>query len=350
MNQNLKAKTILIIEDHQDIRENIIEILELYGYQPVGAVNGKEGLEKAKLIKPDLIICDIMMPELDGYSVLKLLGQHPETATIPFIFLTAKAERTDMRRGMNLGADDYLTKPFEESELLEAIESRLRKQELLQKHYAHTAEGMKAFVRDAANWIDLLDPEQYKIKTYKKKEIIYWEQDVAQFVYMLEEGEVKTYRTNADGKELITAVYKTGDFFGYLDIIEGEHHSDTAEAMEESQLLLIPKADFQQMLYAHPAVSARLVKMLAQAVKEKEESLLQMAYDSVRRRVARALLKLAEDSLNDEIRLSREEMANLVGVAKETLIRTLSDFKSDGLIETRGNIIQLKNAKKLLSY
>jgi CRP-like cAMP-binding protein len=341
-------KKILVIEDHDDIRENIIEILSLSGYEAEGARNGKEGLEKAQKQLPDLIICDIMMPELDGYSVLKILAQKPETASIPFIFLTAKTERSDIRKGMSLGADDYLTKPFEESELLEAVEARLRKQELLQKHYANTAQGVKSFVQDAKHWIDLLHPEDYKTQTYKKKETIYWEGEVAHFIYLVESGEVKTFRVSTDGKELITAVYKPGDFFGYLDVMTGDKHNDTAEALQDTELLLIPKRDFLHLISSNPSVAVRMVKMLAGAVKEKEESLLQMAYDSVRRRVARALVKLAEDDFNAEVHLSREELANLVGIAKETLIRTLSDLKAEDLIAVKGNTIRVIEPEKLL--
>jgi CheY-like chemotaxis protein len=93
------------------------------------------GIEKARELKPDLIVCDIMMPELDGYGVLYSLSKNPETAVIPFIFLSAKADKTDIRRGMTLGADDYITKPFDDMDLLQAVESRLKKNELLQKEY-----------------------------------------------------------------------------------------------------------------------------------------------------------------------------------------------------------------------
>lgn len=125
--------TILIIEDNQDVRENTADILELKGYNVVTAENGKIGVKTAKKTMPNAILCDIMMPELDGFGVLEALVKNPETSSIPFIFLTAKAEKIDMRKGMNLGADDYLTKPFTEKELLEAIESRLKKYDFLKR-------------------------------------------------------------------------------------------------------------------------------------------------------------------------------------------------------------------------
>jgi len=122
-------KKILVIEDNNEVRENIAEILELSTYRVVTAEDGKKGVELALREVPDLIVCDIMMPVLDGYGVLHLLSKHVETYGIPFIFLTAKSERTDLRKGMEMGADDYLTKPFDGIELLNAIEIRLKKAE-----------------------------------------------------------------------------------------------------------------------------------------------------------------------------------------------------------------------------
>src|SRR4051812_21185932 len=111
-------KKILLIEDNDDIRENTAEILELANYKVTTAPDGKRGVESALKNKPDLIICDIMMPELDGYGVLHLLHKNKETRDTPFIFLSAKTERTDIRKGMDIGADDYITKPFVATELL----------------------------------------------------------------------------------------------------------------------------------------------------------------------------------------------------------------------------------------
>src|SRR5215831_14446452 len=139
-------KTILLIEDNKDVRENTAEILGLSNYKVLTAENGKTGAALALKEKPDLIICDIMMPVLDGYGVLHLLGKNKETAGIPFIFLTAKTDRADMRKGMEMGADDYITKPFEESELLNAVEARLRKAELLNREYASGVNGLNQFI------------------------------------------------------------------------------------------------------------------------------------------------------------------------------------------------------------
>ena len=122
-------KKILVIEDEPEMRRNITTLLRYYNYEPVAAENGRVAVEMARREKPDLILCDVMMPELDGYGVLHALQSDPSLARIPFIFLTAKGEKDDLRSGMNLGADDYLTKPVVNADLVRAIESRLRRAE-----------------------------------------------------------------------------------------------------------------------------------------------------------------------------------------------------------------------------
>jgi DNA-binding NarL/FixJ family response regulator len=122
-------KKILVIEDEKEMRRNLTTILRLEQFHPVGAENGRVGVALAKKERPDLILCDVMMPELDGYGVLQALRDDPATVTIPFIFLTAKGEKPDVRAGMNLGADDYLTKPVAKADLLQAIAARLTRQE-----------------------------------------------------------------------------------------------------------------------------------------------------------------------------------------------------------------------------
>ena len=120
-------KRVLVIEDEPEMRRNLLTILRLENFVPIGAENGRVGLETARREKPDLILCDVMMPELDGHGVLQALRSDASTSAIPFIFLTARGEKPDVRSGMNLGADDYLTKPVVKSELLSAIASRLKR-------------------------------------------------------------------------------------------------------------------------------------------------------------------------------------------------------------------------------
>ncbi|MEP6490410.1 EAL domain-containing response regulator [Microcoleus vaginatus GB2-A3] len=143
-------KKILVIEDEQLIRENILKLLKAEGFDVTGAENGAQGLYAAVSNVPDVIICDVMMPELDGYGVLVALRSNPVTATVPFVFLTGKADRSEMRQGMELGADDYLTKPFSKAELVGAISSRLKKQEAVAEQY-NTLRGQGSeFIQNTA--------------------------------------------------------------------------------------------------------------------------------------------------------------------------------------------------------
>ena len=139
-------KRILVIEDDRSIREPLLELLELEGFSVLGAENGKIGVEQAQEHLPDLILCDVTMPQLDGYEVLRTLRQHTATAAIPFIFLTARGTKTDFRYGMVLGADDYLTKPCDANELLTAINSRFSKQAVLVKQSQQQLESLRSSI------------------------------------------------------------------------------------------------------------------------------------------------------------------------------------------------------------
>lgn len=342
-------KKILLIEDNPEVRENTSEILELAGYNVVTAENGKVGVEQAKKEKPDLIICDIMMPELDGYGVLHILNKNIETGGIPFIFLTAKTEKTDIRKGMNLGADDYLTKPFDDTDLLNAIEARLRKAAMQQKLYDTTPEGLDSFINDAKKVLHLNDLcKDKKIRTFKKKTEIFSEGDTPLNIFFLKSGSVKVFKSNPDGKELITNVYNPNDFFGYEPILEGSVYQESAIAMQDSEIITIPKYDFIMLLQSHPDVSKGFVSLLCKKVAEKEKQLLNLAYSSVRQRTAEALLKVQQlkDS-KENIQISREDLAKMVGTASESVIRVLSDFKDEGLINIEGGKIKVTQPAKL---
>lgn len=146
-----KQRKVLVVEDETYVRANIQEILELEGYQVIATGNGSTGVQLARTERPDLLICDLTMPRMDGYDLLAVLRQDPLTASIPVIILTAKAERSDQRLAMELGADDYITKPFDPSELLRAIAIRFEKQTLVMKQYLkqhEQAEKLEGEVRE----------------------------------------------------------------------------------------------------------------------------------------------------------------------------------------------------------
>ena len=201
-------KQLLLIEDNNEIRENTAEILELAGYKVSTAENGKLGVEMALKQRPDLIICDIMMPVLDGYGVLHLLNKNSELTGIPFIFLTAKAERNDFRKGMEMGADDYITKPFSDIELLNAVESRIKKTELLAKNYNADADGMYQMLHEFKGKDALKElAADRNINHYKKKQSIYTEGNHPNRLYYIQKGKVKTCKTNDAGKELTVGLF-----------------------------------------------------------------------------------------------------------------------------------------------
>ncbi|HEY0273914.1 MAG TPA: response regulator, partial [Chitinophaga sp.] len=165
--------TILLIEDNDDIRENTAEILELANYKVFTAPDGKAGVQLALEQRPDLVICDITMPVLDGYGVLHLLHKNEAMQTMPFIFLTAKAERSDIRRGMELGADDYITKPFDATEPLNAIESRLKKSARIKQETGTDINGLSSLLY-AVSGKDLMQElkEDRNVNRYKKKQAV----------------------------------------------------------------------------------------------------------------------------------------------------------------------------------
>ena len=345
------SKKVLVIEDNFDVRDNITEILELANYDVQSAENGKIGVAMAQDWLPDIIVCDIMMPELDGYGVLYLLSKNQKTSNIPFIFLTAMADKNDRRKGMDLGADDYLTKPFEEMELLNAIEGRLKRSEAFKQEFENTDSGFSSFISEARGTAALQElSENRVIKKYKKKEMIFLEGNYPHAVYLITSGKIKTYKTNDDGKEFITGIKGPGDFIGYLPLLQGCAYQASAMTMEETEVSLISVQDFNTLIQSNRDVAHTFVKMLSGRLLDKESELMKFAYDTVRKRVAEGLLKIAstyENPTADPFPVSREDLANMVGTATESVIRTLSEFKHDGYIGNEGRKIFIKNQEAL---
>jgi CheY-like chemotaxis protein len=344
---------ILLIEDNRDVRENTAEILEMAGYKVLATDNGKKGVDMAIKHLPDLIICDIMMPVLDGYGTLHLLSKNPDTANIPFIFLTAKTERSDMRKGMEMGADDYITKPFDKLELLNAVESRLKKVESLKKEYKQSFDGLSSFVADMGGKNALQKfLQNKKVNHYRKKENIYMEGNFAGGMYCIVKGKVKTFKTHQHGKDLIIDLLQDGQFFGYADILLGDRYSESAQALEDSEIIYIPRDEIQPLILNNREVAGKFLRILTKNLADRHEHMLKIAYSSVRRRVAEALIYLqdkfkTENTEPFKIALTREELANIVGTATESLIRTLSDFKDEKLIDIREGKIYILNESKL---
>lgn len=348
-------KKILLIDDNREIRENTAEILELANYKVFTADNGKSGVEKALEHKPDLIICDIMMPVLDGYGVLHLLNQHPELHHTAFIFLSAKTEVGEIRKGMSLGADDYITKPFEGTELLNAVEIRLRKADLIRKDIMGGITGVQQLL-SIQQGKDILHAftEDRNVNHYKKKQIIYSEGNHPSRLFFISKGKVKTFKVNEEGKELVVGLYATGEFLGHVALLEHAAYNETAEAIEDCEIAVIPREDFETLVNSNNEVSSLFIKMLAHDVAQKETQLLGLAYNSLRRKVADALISLqkkfqpnGESEFSMEI--TRENLATIAGTATESLIRTLSDFKAEKMINIHDGVITITDLKKLIN-
>jgi CRP/FNR family cyclic AMP-dependent transcriptional regulator len=348
-------KKILLIEDNDDIRSNTAEILELSNYEVIVAENGKIGVEKAISHTPDLIICDIMMPVLDGYGVLHAIHRNEAIKNTPFIFLTAKTERSDFRRGMELGADDYITKPFSGTELLNAVDSRLKKIDLLKKELSPDINGLDQLLVSCfdQDGLALLTKDRNK-STFKKRQLIYTEGNRPHRLYYVFSGKIKAFKTNDDGKELVIELYSAGDFIGYIPLLEGSVYKETAEALEDTVLAEIPKTEFEELVNKNAEVAKKFMKLLAKNVSVKEEMLLKMAYSSLRKKVAEAIMMVRNKyQVNEKeefvIDIGRENLATIAGTATESLIRTLSDFKAEKLIDIIHGGIKILNEKKLAS-
>jgi DNA-binding response OmpR family regulator len=340
--------TILVIEDNQAIRENIVEVLEMADYQVLEAADGKKGITLAETQQPDLIVCDLSLPILDGYFVLQMLNRDDKPCKIPFIFLTARSERAEIRKGMDMGADDYITKPFNPSELLSSIECQLKKaahaktvalKPLPAIITREETEPFKNLVKDRNN------------RNFRNKQIIYQEGNHPSCIYFILRGLVKTCRIDEDGKEMITGLYNEGDFLGYLPLLEETRYTDTAEAIGHTVLSVIPQEDFQEAM-GNKYAREQIIRMLTHTIEEKEVQLLRVAYDSLRKRAADTLLTVFNkyNITGDQqvgIKFSRGNLAALAGVAKESFARTLADFKDEHLIDIRKGVIYLLDIGKL---
>ncbi len=356
-------KTILVIEDTLEMRENISEILQLAPYEVVQAANGKQGIELARKTRPDLILCDIMMPDLDGFGVLHILGKDPVMSDIPFIFLTAKAETDDFRFGMNLGADDYLTKPFDDLTLLNTVEMRLRKGQRGQPDLATNPVGLANLTRAILNKEDTHPSlcENYPTTQFNRKHRLFVAGGLPTALYFVGRGKVKLFKTDAAGNEYITALCGKGDFVGYLALLEETAYTETAELLDDAEICTIPKDDFLALVYHNQEVANSFIRLLAGDVTEHHERLLKLAYQSVRKRVAEALLMFQRKfypqpalpvdaptpNTSLPMILSRENWSHLVGASTETVIRILSDLRVEGLIEITASQITLLNIEKL---
>ena len=349
-------RKILLIEDDAVVRENTAELLELANYSVITAANGKIGVVEAKKHKPDIIVCDIMMPELDGYGVLQILSKEKSTKQIPFIFLSAKTERKDIRKGMDMGADDYLTKPFDEVELISAIESRMAKVAIIQENLDKKKEVKVDVLENQLKTLDHLKnyfKEKAEKYSFKPGETVYHEGDNSNYVFLIFNGVVKTYKGDEQGKELITELHREDDLFGFTSFTHNIAYQESAAAMQNTVVFRLLKNELTNILLKNHTLTLNLIDYLTDNVTEIKDQLLQMAYSSVRKKTANTILqftKKIKHKPEESIRISRSDLASVAGIATETFIRTLSGLKKDGLIDIEGRnikIIDIENLKRV---
>lgn len=343
-------ESILIIDNDKKIRDKIGGLLESAGYTVYAACNGIDGLAHARKSNPDLILCDVALPGLDGYGVLRALGNLPETAGIPFVFLTAKSDPVDFRKGMDLGADDYLAKPFRRTDLLLVIETRLQKRRQVKSGDC----GKLGYLIN----ISKMPPDisvvssLYKIKKIKEKKILFMESDPVHFMYFIVSGKIKTFKATDSGKEFLTEIYKTGDFFGYTALMNGGEYRESASAMEDSELALIPGNDFFRLLHSSQEAALKFIRLISDNLEEAEEKMVKLAYNSARKRVAEALVFLCrkynpEGSESVPFPANRENISGIAGVAPESVSRNLSNFREEGWIEVDFGTVRITDFKRM---
>lgn len=345
--------TILVIDDNPEILLNIAEILKLANYQVHAAENGKLGLEYAKKCKPDLILCDVNMPVLDGFGVLLAIENIPELISIPFVFLSKHSELSDIRHAMDMGADDYLTKPFSGEELLHVVNARLKKTRLMRDSLAGGHQHLDDFLLDAKKHPEInFSSEHLKNKKLKKRNMLFIEGDAPAYLYFIKSGKIKVFKSNDQGKEFIINILKEGDYTGYVALIEDNKHHVSAMAIEDAEVTLIPKEDFFQLLYTNNEMAIKFVKLISHNFSETREKLLKLAYDSARKRVSEAILYVYQKYMGEgknemSFSLLRENISALSGISCESVSRNLTDFREEGLIETHNGIIKILDIKKL---
>jgi CRP/FNR family transcriptional regulator, polysaccharide utilization system transcription regulator len=348
----MSKPTVLVIHDATGLRQNIVELLTLSGYNTLAAVNGKKGLEVLAKHEPDLILCAVTMPELDGYGVLRALQNIPGMINVPFIFWGSKTESKDLRKGMNLGADDYLVKPLDE-DLLEVISMRLKKREQIKQQFEREHKRKDDIPYEKDNLGSLFSSSPFKVaKKVKAKQAIYMEGDPVNFVFYLAKGKVKTFTGSEDGKEIITRLYREGDIFGYISLFE-EFRKESCTAIVQSELIILPRIVFLEILESSNDVALKLIKTLSDNLLETGDRMTKLAYGSSSQKIADALMFYARiyQDHPDDFPFDRRDISTLAGVAKESVSRKIFYFSSKGLIKANplnGNI-KILDSKKLES-
>ncbi len=344
-------KTVLLIEDDLTLLANTKELLELYNYKVWYAESGEIGVNLALQTNPDIIICDIMMPVLDGYGVFEKLKENKATCSIPFIFLSCKTEMNNIRKGMNLGADDYVTKPFKIQDLINAIESRLVKNvifnQISPKKLDPVSEPLKI---NSLHQLREFFKKAGEFEEFDKHQVIYKERKNADSIYFVENGLLKTHRMDEFGKELITGIHKKGEFLGFYSFKKLYSYPETASALESGSLYRLSTKRFQEILSGSHQLTLELAQLQSENLAVLRSHLLEMAYGSVLKKTSNTILKFVDGTQNnllEAIKISRSDLASIAGISTESLIRSLSLLKKEKLIDIEGRNIKILNLQEL---
>ncbi|NND08490.1 MAG: cyclic nucleotide-binding domain-containing protein [Saprospiraceae bacterium] len=339
---------ILIIKRDNKETERLREILDLAGYDVYTSSYAVQGIRNALNIGPDFILCDIAFSNPSGSKdVLTSIRKSKNTAYVPFVFLGTDISLQEQHRGIARGADDYLEEPVDSVDLLNTIAIRLEKSH---KFVTQRKLPFSSF-KERIEGYRILDQisKHREIRTYGSKEIIFGVGQYVRYLYILKSGRVKQSKANQGGKELVTDIFSPGDFFGTEALVFDMPSKTSAVAIEACRIQLIPKEVFLQALTGEPYFDALILNHLALSIQHKEEKLLSIAYDSVRKRIADALLQLSEDPGGKKggVQMLQEDISQLVGSATESVSRTLSEFRSKNYIEMSSGRIHILQRERL---
>ena len=345
-------RKILLIASDPAIRTLTTDVLALAHYQVLLAQDGKSGVEMAETEQPDVVITEIAMPGLDGYGVMHLLQSYPWFYNTLFIVLCTACDKVELRRAMSMGADDVIIKPFDGTELLSSIEVRSKKRDSLAKSNGHSPDTIAPPVQTEKELMMQLISDR-NIDRYNRRQLIYKKGDRPTKLFYLINGKARSFNTHPDGKDLAIDLFGPGDFLGYADILKNHNYAESVETIEYVELAVIPRAEFEQLVFQNPVFARRFIDLAVTRSKIMEHRLLWMAYHTLRQKVAAALLHLIEKYGNGqnspfEINLNRSVFASIAGTATESSIRTLGEFRSEKLIELETDgTIRVTNPKRL---
>jgi len=341
-------KKILLIEDDEEFRASTVDILSLSNYEVQACKNGKEGVQKSLSWKPDLIICDIILPKLDGYGVLRVLRNSEFLKDVLIICITGHQEIEHYRKCMEFGADDFLLKPFSPTELLKAIETRFDRHSIHSEHLTtQSSTGRKKYDDILAKVL-----EGRPVVPGRKGSPMFEAGQTPRFACYVISGMIRTIRFDFSGKELTTGIFTKGKFVGLSEALQGIPFMDSAIVLQNSELILIPIVDFLQITHREPVFLSSLVNQLALDVISNNQLLINLAYQDMRGKVALALLRLYQFYKKDNpqvthVKQPRAIIASMAGVAKESATRTMIDFVEEGIVEVTPEGYRILNFERL---